>query len=103
MAGPGDAGSGTSQEFIQACLENDLVPCQYDINGIAGQNGLEISAMSIISRLNNARGNKILMLNLTKDNDTTVRAIMTHLYTNADNFGVTTVREVGYTGGINHV
>ena len=97
------AGNGTSQEFIQACLENDLVPCQYDINGIAGQNGLEISAMSIISRLNNARGNKILMLNLTKDNDTTVRAIMTHLYTNADNFGVTTVREVGYTGGSDHV
>lgn len=97
------AGTGTSQDFIQSCLDNDLVPCQYDINGIVGQNGQEISAMYIISRLNSARGNNVLMLTLTKDNDTTVRSIMTHLYTNADNFGVTTIREVGYAGGSYHV
>lgn len=93
------AGSGTTPAFIQDCLDADLVPCQYDVNGVTGYNGYGVNTISVIGRLNAARGNNVLMLALTNDNDTTVRSIMTHLYTNADNFGVTTVREVGYTGG----
>lgn len=97
------AGVGTSQEFISACQEAGYVPCQYDINGLAGQNGLPPGPVAMIHRLNTARGNRVLMLALTRDNDNAVRSVITHLYTNADSFAMTTVREVGYTGGRNDV
>lgn len=97
------AGNGTTQDFAQQCQENGLVPCMYNINGITGQNGQPISNTAVINRLNGARGSNVLMLGLTENNDGTVRSIITHLYTNADIFEVTTIREVGYTGGNKYV
>jgi len=97
------AGSGTGQTFVQDCRGSGLVPCEYDINGVVGQNGQPVNNAYIINRLNNSRGNRVLMLALTQTNDTAVRAVITHLYNNAENFGLTTVREIGYTGGNTYV
>lgn len=94
------AGNGGSQTFDQECRQEGLVDCQYDINGISGKNGIGITGTAgVINRLNAAKGDNVLMIALTQSNDTVVRSIITHLYSNEDHFTMDTVREVGYTGG----
>lgn len=98
------AGTGASQAFSQECQQEGFVECRYDINGISGKNGVGItSAAGVIHHLNDVKGDNVFMLALTQSNDTAVRSIITHLYSNPDHFTVDTVCEVGYTGGKSNV
>lgn len=97
------AGMGSGQAFYQESINAGYVPCQYDINGITGQNGRPVTTAYLIERLNTTRGRQVLMVALDQTNDAAVRSVITHMYNNDENFGLTTVREVGYTGGKNYV
>lgn len=94
------AGSAASPAFSEACRDAGLIACQYDIDGISGKEGFgSVSSGYMIGRLNNAEGDTVLTAALTSKNDTAVRAVVTYLYSNDDQFDLSAVREVGYTGG----
>lgn len=94
------AGEATSQAFRTECDAAGLVPCEYDINGLKGGVGLTNTG-GVTGRLNSATGDVVTMLTLTEENDSIIRSIVYYVYTNSFDFG--TVREVGYTGGSQHV
>ena len=56
---------------------------------------------AVLGTIQQARGNLVVMLTLTKTNDSAIRALVYSLKSNAYHFGL--LRETGYTGGIHRV
>lgn len=94
------AGLAESNAFRQSCQQSGRIDFRYDVNGMNRNRGINHES-AVLGTIQQARGNLVVMLTLTKTNDSAVRALVYSLKSNAYHFGL--LRETGYTGGIHRV